>query len=260
MNPKLLSEVVIDSTNQTFAFALPPGTPQTVDIDAGRYDTILEVLANLKTKLQVVEATFDVQIALSSNKVGHIVISTSSVSWAADWANTDDALETLLGFGGTETVASYQLAAAKRHHHGWYSPVGVEYPSVRRRLMRAYQDTDDGDATAISSGSTHKYVDLLFDACLEGQLEPDEAGTMDNGYGHDDDWTDVTFIDFWVDVASKEFRYYPDAADGTVDVPGTRGTHYWKCVRTDEEIELEQLDPDGYTWFAARLPVKRIGG
>lgn len=262
MNPKLLTQVIIDSDNQTFAFELPPSTPQSVNIDTGTYDTLLEVLANLKTKLQVVEATFNVEVLLATNKVGTVNIETDSVSWAADWSNTDAALKTLLGFVGTETVSSYGLSGDKRHRSGWYSPVGVEYPAVRRRKYRAYQDLEDGDAAALSSAATHKFVDLLFDACLEGQLEPDEAGTLDNGYGYDQDWTDVTFADFWEDTADKKFRYYPDASDGIVGTPGTEGTDYWTCVRTDasEEFEPEQLDSDGYTWFAARLPIKRVGG
>jgi hypothetical protein len=255
--PKLLPQVTIDSTCDVFAYSLSGA--RTADIPDATYDTILEVCAALEVKLKVVSADFSVTVSSR----GFVVISNSSTSWTVTWGSTDVALRDLLGFVGTETVTGagpYVLTATKRHLRGWYSPVPVEYPGRRRRIARRYQETDDGDVSIIASATTHQYLDLLFDACLEPQLEPGQATTADDGYGSSIDWTSRTFGDFWAYVAALKFRYYEDAENGTVAAPGTEGTHYLECVRTDatDELEFEQVDPNGYTYFSVRLPVKVV--
>jgi hypothetical protein len=173
-------------------------------------------------------------------------------------------MEDLLGFAGTEAVAGATNlpTGTLRHDYCWYSPVGVEYPGFSRRVARRYDPTDDGDADIHGSSATHKTVTLTFDALLEAHVEPDVAateGAVDDGAGGTLDCTGSSFYDFWVDAASARFRWYPDATDGTPDTPGTEGTDYYTCVRTDEDSEPEQVDPDGYTYFRVRLPVQVVG-
>lgn len=255
--PKLLPRIEIDSTCDVLAYGL--GGAKTADIPDAVYDSILEVCAALETKLKVVSATFSVTV---SNR-GIVVITNSAASWTVTWGSTDTALRDLLGFAGTETVQGagpYVLTATRRHLYGWYSPVPVEYPGRRRRIARRYQETDGAAVSIVASSTTHEYIDLLFDACLEAQLEPESGTTADDGYGSTVDWTDRTFGDFWEYVAALEFRYYEDADLGTVAAPGTKGTDYLECVRTDatDELEFEQVDPNGYTYFSVRLPVKVV--
>ena len=255
--PKLLPSIEIDSTCDVLAYVL--GGAQTADIPDAVYDTILEVCAALQTKLQAVSATFSVTV---SNR-GIVVITNTAAAWTINWAGTDTALRDLLGFAGTETVLGagpYVLTATKRHLFGWYSPVPVEYPGRRRRIARRYQETDSASVSIIASSTTHEYIDFLFDSCLEHQVEPGAATTADDGYGSTTNWSLRTFGDFWEYVAALEFRYYEDADDGTVAAPGTEGTDYLACVRTDatDELEIEQVDPNGYTYFSVRLPVKVV--
>lgn len=249
-NPKLLQEIVIDSTNDVFGFTL--GGAQTATIAAGRYDTILEVLAELEDRLQDVDPTFTVAVS----SLGIVSIACVN-AWTVNWTTTDTALRLMLGYSATDAVTGsgpYTLTATNRHLYGWYAPVGVEYPGIRRRVARRYQETDDGSATAYASSATHRYVTLTFDALLEAHIEPEVGGVADDGAGGTVDWTGRTLLDFWVDIASKTFRYYADAATGTVSNPGA----YWELYRTDDELEPEQLDPQSYTYFRVTLPCQII--
>lgn len=257
--PKLLQTVEITASNNTLGYTLAGA--QTRSIAVATYATILEVLANLDTQLA---GTF----AVAVNYRGIVTIS-NTVAWVINWGTTDTALQDLLGFAGTEAVVDvggggagpFLLTATKRHQYGWYSPVGVEYPGIRRRLPRRVQETDAGGASIISSATVHQYIDLLFDACLEGHLDPiaaAAAGAIDDGYGGTIDWEGRDFETWWVDVAAKKFRYYEDASLGTVAAPGTEGTTYLECVWLDQELVFEQVDGGGYTYFSVRLPVKVV--
>lgn len=248
--PKLLAEIVLD-TALDFAFGL--GGAQTVSVPAATYDTILELAAALETVLQVIDATFVVEVS-----AGGIVTIDCGSGWTEDWTNTDTDLAELLGFDGSEVVTDKVLTASLRHLYGWYAPGGVEYPGRRRRVARRYQPTDAGDAAVWASSSTSTFLELTFDALLETQVEPSAAAVDDDGAGGTVDWTDRTFYDFWVYVAGRRFRFYEDADLGTVAAPGTTGD-YLVCVRTDDESEPQQLDPEAYTYFRVVLPVQIVG-
>lgn len=245
--PKLLQPVEITASNNTLGYNL--GGATTKDIVVATYPTVIEVLANLDTQLG---GTFVVAVDYRG-----IVTITNTAAWTVTWGTTDAGLQALLGFTGAETVqhvgADYILTATKRHLYGWYAPVPVEYPGIRRMLPRRVQRTDAAGASMIASSSTHREIDLLFDACLEPQLEPTEATTADDGYGGTIDWTDRTFVDWWEDVAAKEWRYYEEADDGTVAAPGTEGVEYLVCVRLGTDFIQEQVDGSGYTYFAVRF-------
>jgi hypothetical protein len=250
-NPKLLQEITITASEDVFAYSL--GGAQTAVLTQGRYDTILEVLAELELQLQVVDASF----AVAVTSLG-IVSITCDNAWTEDWTGTDADLAALLGADTAVDVVAgagpFVLTMSNRHLYGWYAPVGVEYPGLRRRVTRRFQDTDDGSASSYASSATHRYVDLTFDACLESQIEPEKAEVADDGAGGTVDWTDRTFFDFWVDTAAKHFRFYEDGDYGTV----SNVTGYWKLYRTDEEIEPAQLDPQAYTYFRVVLPCKIV--
>lgn len=255
-NPKLLGQVTIGSAEQTFGFNR--GGAKTADITLDTYDSILEVLAELEDQLQLDHADFSVSVS----SLGIVSITNSTTAWTASWGTTDDALETLLGFAGTETVVGsgpYTLTASLRHQAAWYSPVGVAYPGVRRWMARKLRPLDDGDADVYGSTAEHKWKVLRFSTLLESQIEPEKAQVDDDGAGGTVDWTDCTFFDFWKYVNARKFRFYEDGSDGTVVDPGAEGDEFITCIRDDEETEPSQLDPDAWTWFLVDLPVRVVG-
>lgn len=252
-NPKLLQQIDVSAA---ITFGFTQGGAQTADVAADTYDTILELLAELEDALQVVDATFTV----TCSSLGVISIACTN-AWVASWGTTDDDLEQMMGFAGSESVIGsgpYTLTAAKRHLFGWYSPVGCEWQGSKRTMSRRYQPTDDGDATVYGGTGVRREAELAFDTLLEAQIEPEQAGVADDGAGGSVDWTDRTFYDFWEDTNSKRFRFYHDCADGTVADPGADGDEYWLCVRTDEDNEPSQTDPLGYTYFRVELPIQRV--
>lgn len=255
--PKLLQSVEVIASNNTLGYTLAGA--QTRSITVAEYDTMIEVLTNLDTQLA---GTFTVTV----NYRGIVVIK-NTVSWTINWGTTDTGLRDLLGYAGSESVVDeggggagpFSLTATKRHLKGWYSPVPVEYPGIKRRLPRRVQRTEAGGASIITSSTTHKDIDLLFDACLETQLDPLRETTADDGYGGTIDWTDRTYTDWWEDVAARKFRYYEDASEGAVGSPGSEGNEFLTCVRLDEELAFDQVDSGGYTYFSVRLPVAVVG-
>lgn len=253
--PKLLQQIEITTLNNSFGFTHSGAKVAT--IPSGTYDSILEVLVALEAALDTAAGSDFFTVAVSYRGIISIH---GDDPWTVNWGTTDNDLAALLGFTGAETVdGSDNLTATKRHLYGWYAPVPVEYPGLRRRLPRRVQRTDAGGASIIASASTHTEIDLLFDACLEFQVEANAATTGDDGYGSTIDWTDRTFSDWWEDVVAKEFRYYEDASDGTVFDAGEEGDEFLTCVRLDQEFAQEQVDASGYTYFAVRLPVAVVG-
>jgi hypothetical protein len=265
-NPKLLQSITILTSNQDFAFTLAGA--QAVEITLGQYDTIYEVASNFEGKLQAVNANFSVTVSA----LGIMVISNSPSSWGTNWAGTDDNLEDLFGYAGTESVAGagpYTLTATKRHGQNsqappWYSPVGERYPSINRLKPRRVEPTDDGDASTHASGGQVKTIELSFIGVEEPALEPDKAAVSDDGSGGTIDWTGVTFGDWWLDTAEKKWRFYfrkdDQTVGGTVASPGTEGTDYYTCVHSNQELIFDPLDPDGFTYFNVTIPVQITGG
>ena len=249
--PKLLQEIV---TAEDLFFAFNFSGPQNVTVPAGTYSSILELCACLEVQLQAVLDTFSVVVSTH----GIVTISAKS-DWTVTWAGTDDELSNLLGFRKIEIVADMALVGSRRHRYGWYAPGGVAYPGRQRRIARFYRPTDSGGASVFAGSGTQTTITFFFDALLEAQVEPVAAGVADDGYGSSVDWTGVTYFDWWIDTAGKKWRYYEDADDGTVAAPGTEGTEYHTCVRTDDEAMPEQLDPDSYTYFRVSLPAQIVG-
>lgn len=253
--PKFLQTIDIGANEDVFGYGL--GGARTATLTHATYESILEVLIELQTKLRVVDATFVVAVSYLG-----IVSITCDNLWTSSWGTTDSNLKSLLGFAA-ETVqftgGKYVLTAGKRHDYGFYSPVPVEYPARRYTKPRRVQRADNGDASIISSSTRQADVDLFFDLMLEGQIEPREATTLDDGYGGSIDWTDRTFLDWWDDVSAKKFRFYEHGNEGTVAAPGTEGAEYDTCVRLDTTFQAEQVDSGGYTYFSVRLPLAITG-
>jgi hypothetical protein len=251
--PKLLASVTIDTSNQTFAFGL--GGAQTVDITAATYDTILEVLANLEDALQAVDATFSVTCSS-----GGIVVISCDNSWTITWASTDDDLESLLGFEGTESVAGsgpYTLTASNRHLRGFYSPVGGQWPSDRRTIKSREQETDAGGLYQLASSTVHRYRDVTFALLSEKQLVT--GGTDSDGAGGSVKWTSRTLYDFWTYTRDRPFRFYEDATDGTVASPGTEVNTYDTCRRFNDDWAPDMPDPGDYSFFNVTMKLKVTG-
>lgn len=260
-NAKLLQSITILTSSQDFAFSLSTAA-KAVELTLGDYDTIYEVAVNFETKLQVVDATF----AVTVSSLGIMVVSCQN-AWYVNWAGTDDNLEDLFGYTGAETVAGagpYTLTALKRHGQNdqsppWYAPVGERYASINRFKARRVETTDDGDMSLHGSAGTSKRIDLSFVGVGVEALEPDEGGTGDDGSGGTIDWTGVTFGDWWDDTADKKWRFYFRKSDGTVGgtvaAPGTEGTDYYICAHENDELDFDQLDPNGFTYFNVTIPV-----
>lgn len=252
--PKLLAEITIDSTCDVFGYTL--GGAQTAPMDADDYDTILEVGIELADKLTDDHADFSV--AVSSN--GIVTISNSSTAWTVNWGTTDAGLATLLGFGGTETVAGsgpYVLTATKRHRYGWYAPVGPRYGFDPRRIPRRAPELEDGDVDLYASDVTHRYRELSFSYLSEEQLTL--GGTDSDGKGSSVNWDSVTFRDFWEYIRDRPFRFYDDCADGTVANVGVEGTDYVTLKRLDEELEARQNDRNSWAYWRVTMPTKVVG-
>jgi len=246
----MLTSIVIPTGGLTFGWGYAGA--RTAVIPAGTYGSILEVLIAL-------DAAMTAQMAAWTMAATNGFVSiTFTAAWTAAWGTTDDALETLLGFAGTETVdGAKTLTATKRHQSGWYAQCGAAHPPVRRTKVRRTQDLDDGTMTAYASEGVHQRVPVTF-----GLLTPealDEGGSASDGAGGSVDWTDVTLYDWWQDAASKPFRYYPDGADGTVADPGAEGDEYTTRMLDSDEFAPDQVDPMVETWNAITLPMKIIG-
>jgi hypothetical protein len=256
--PKMLATVTIDSTNQTFGF--DQGGAQTVDITAGEYDSILEVLAELETQLQTVDATF----AVTVSSAGFVTI-TCQTAWTENWATTDDALETLLGLdsssdGVADLNGIYMLAASLRHQAAFYPPVGAAWSCDRRRRQAREQDTADGGMIQYVSSSEHRWRQVSMDLMTYESVEA--GGSAADGAGGTIDWTDITIYNFWTYCADggREFRFYPDRANGTVASPGTEGTEYDTCrFQYRRDWEPAQRDMANFALIDVVFDLKIVG-
>ena len=251
---KLLPQITITGSNDLFAFTRSGA--KTAEIDEATYDTILEVCANLQTKLVADSAAFSVSVSSG----GIVSISNATTSWAVNWAGTDSGFQTLMGFTGSESVTGagpYVLTATNRHLYGFYSPVGVQYPADRRRVESRIQETDAGGLTQLASTATHRY--RAFQSGLLSEAQLDAGGTDSDGAGGSVSWTSRTLFDFWSHVRDKHFRFYPDRATGTVASPGTEGTTFWTCRRTDTDWAPSQRDPGDWSFFDVTIPCKITG-
>ena len=255
--PKLLQQITIDANSTTFGFEYPISTSQTVDIDVGTYDTILEVLGNLEDKLQAVNANFSVEINLLANIYGNITITRTGGDWAEDWTSTDASLRVLLGFTGAETVSTSYMTATRRHRSGFYSPCGVQWPADARDIRCREQETEGGGLAQLASTTVHRYRELTVGLLSEAQLEL--GGTDDDGIGGSVYWSDRTLYDFWEDTASKSFRFYPDAQDGTVASPGSENTDFVTCRRFADRWQPQQRDPGDWSFFDVTMRLKVTG-
>jgi len=119
---KFLAPITVPTGGWVFGFnEAAPGGAATATVDAGTYATMLHLVFNLQTKLKVVNAAY----AASVSSVGLVVV-TLEAGATADWATTDDDLETVLGFDGSEAVSGSTLTATNKHQYGWY-PGTISY-------------------------------------------------------------------------------------------------------------------------------------
>lgn len=255
----LLAPVTITTTNQTFGWIDYLSAAHTVDIDVGTYTSMLHLLAELEDKLQVVDGQFTLQLGVD----GQTMINHSGDGFEEDWANTDDDLEAMLGFDGTETQGGspgYLLTSTDRVLYSLFPPCNASYPTDRREIRCREQETDDGDMVQYASSTVHRYRELTY-----GLLSPEQTidgGEDDDGWGITVDWTNRTFYDFWEYIRDKSFRHYETAADwgDTVNSPGTEGTEFETWRRFAQPWEPHQVDPDSYAYFDVTMALKYVGG
>jgi len=174
-----------------------------------------------------------------------------------DWAGTSDGLSSTLGFDESETPANGTVTGSKRHLYGWYSPVGADYDLDVRRIPRRQEDTEAGGLVQYASSQEHRYRELRLGLLSPAQLE--EGGTDDDGYGGTVDWTSRTLYDLWQYVRDRPFRFYADRTHGTVASPGSEGTEYVTCRRTDDEWRPGRRDPDDWAYWDITIPLKVTG-
>jgi hypothetical protein len=241
--PKLLAQIVIPAGGYTFGYARSGA--KTVVLAAGTYASILEVGAEFETKLQADSAGFSV----ACSSTGFISVTHSSADWTWTAATTTDALETLVGLAGTESVTSRVLTGTLQHRYGWYSPVGCDYPLDKYEIGVVETETDAGGLTQYASSTEHRYRELRF--ALVSPEAMAEGGTEGGKF-----WTNVTLLDLWKYVRDKPFRFYADCGDGTVASPGTEGTEYVTLRRMGRRFEPEQVDPDDWAYWETTLECK----
>lgn len=211
--PKFLWAIEIDITNQTFGY----DAGSSVDIDVDNYTTILELLDNLETKLGA-------GYTCSVSEIG-IVSITKTSAWTADWGGTDNALETILGFDGTETVdGSYVLTATNQHTAGYYPGViswgrlttkgtGFATPLMWQPVWRT---------VGVRAGNNKMHT-------IGSQTPSYEASPMLGMISEDELTDDFGLFNFSNSCILSQFRLYPDRSDGTVATPGTEDTDYYTC-------------------------------
>lgn len=209
---KYLAPITIDSSSQQFGYN--DGAPQTVSLDKGTYDSILEVCDNLEDNLG---PGFTVTVS----SLGIVSIS-SATTFLADWANTDDALSTILGFTESETASNNTLTATNQHANGYYPGLvsygrntwdgaGVVTDTLwipQWKIARAYSGT--GEARIVGPSSA------LYRRKLSYSLISGDEVTSDYGAAP-----------FFSTVIASQFRWYPDREKGTVASPGAKNSDYY---------------------------------
>jgi hypothetical protein len=119
---KFLPEITVPAGGYDLGFTYSGAKVAT--IPAGTYDSILTLGAALATALESAASALAWTVAVS--ELGIVTIDADG-AWTVNFGTTDDALETLLGFAGSETVdGSYTLTATSPHTHGWY-PGSITY-------------------------------------------------------------------------------------------------------------------------------------
>ena len=209
--PKLIWQITIDSTNQTFGWDETGIGAKTADITAGSYATILELLAELKTQM---DAAGGITFTLTVSATGQVTI-TGDAAWTWTAATTDDGLEAILGLDGTESVASNILTPTDAHTHGWY-------PGV----------TSFGSASGASPSSDTDWTpewpaaEAVAGSGALRRIAPSRARwvrTVGWDLLTDDECLDV---DRGVQALARAWtvpiRWYPDRDIGTVASPGTQ--------------------------------------
>jgi hypothetical protein len=221
---KYLWPITIDTTNNDFGLN-DGGGPDVVAITSGTYDTILEVCQDLEDELVDLNAE-DWEVEVSA--LGIVTITNNTSDWDVDWANTDDALEAMLGFDGTETVTGagpYVLTGSSQHLYGYYpgciswgytatGGVGTVTPRIWRSIWPMVRNVAGNNAQRIVGPANARE-------------------TMNVGYGiiHRDEYEHALGLKAFGDaVIATSFRFYPDRADGTVAAKGTQNTEYWKVT------------------------------
>lgn len=245
---KFLWPITITTSNQTFGYN--DGGAATVDIDTGTYDTILEVLANLDTKLG---AGWTVEIS----EIGRVSIA-GPVGWTWSHTTTDNALEYILGLFTTDQVSNDVLTARFIHDDGYYPGIvswgeselkGTAVRSNQRWVPNyAVIRNTAGDNTQVVVGpdSPSETMPLQFGAItvLEAsQSDPVGADIAETN----------TLRYFANQCIASRFRYYPDRALGTVAAPGTQNTDYYLCTLAEGEPVIRDTSLPGQVTFSLVL-------
>jgi hypothetical protein len=214
---KFLWPVTVSASGNTFGYNYPGAL--TASIDAATYGTILEVLANLDSKLHA-------DFTVSLNEYGKVTISCSSV-WTVNWTTTENPLETLLGFDGTEAVdANYVLTANNQHTNGYY-------PGCLSFGYTLYKGSGiSGDTLWLPEWTMVRTISGTGAACIVGPTTSQYKCTLNFNpiLRTEVEDTSIGLYGFWNNCIASKFRFYLDRADGTVASPGTRGTEYESCT------------------------------
>jgi len=241
---KYLWSVTVDTSNNNFGFD-PGGGDDTVNITMADYGTILEVCGELEDQLIAYNAE-DWVVGVSS--VGIVTITNNDSDWDSHWGSTDDGLEALLGFDGTEEVqtvgSSYVLTATNQHQHGYYpgclswgystsGGAGNTNPRLWKPNWPMVRNVAGNNAQRTVGPATARETMMLS----YGKIHNDE---------YDD--TDIGLRGFWDACIASTFRFYPDREDGTVATPGTQNTDYYLCSFVRDPVTREASHPNYMTF------------
>lgn len=221
-----LLEVPITASNKWIDVDIGGGEVST-SIAVDDYDDMVAVAAALETALQVIDATFSVDIG----EDGKVTIARTG-SFSILWKNgthgrlgTDTHIGTVLGFDDTDddlSAASYE--SDNQHTLGFYVTSGnnPKLDSYDRKVSRGPETfiaMDDTSWRLTYGRGNIRVVELQ--AIPYNKFFPDESPTNE------------AFMDWWIEAAEgTPFKYYGDSGDfSTSDL----GQYILEC-RADEDL------------------------
>lgn len=221
-------------TASSWTFAWNDGSPQSVNITDGTYDTVYHLANNLNTKIKDVDASNYVYFAeLYSNRCRIYLNNAASITWAS----CTDALTSALGFDETETIQSpgSYIWASSQPEYAWFPGVISRGAALGEGLQddSGWQPTDLISRKEAGSGVVRKIgpARQRYERRLRfGSVKRTELFNKTKGV--------VCLSDRWV---YDTLRWYPDRDDisivtGTLS-EGTQMDPGYNNYETDDDHE-----------------------
>jgi len=232
---KFLPSIDIPTGGYTLAWTGSGATTE-ITVPAGAYDTIIDLCEAIEDELQALGAGPPSHIGdlCSVTSVGRVVLLIGGIT-AEDWSNTDDELEELLGFDGTEDVSGGLLTGNEQHQHGWYPGVlgrgesdgeGLSSDTGWHVADKAGVILAGNGAAAIIAPTRRAYRRRI----RFSSVKLDEVFDRYKG--------PKAFEDLW---ATRVIAWYLDRDDGVVGTPGTQGDPGDPWYHSDSDCDFYEV-------------------